>query len=137
MTHIRNICLRFWKKAYIFIPLLAIIIFLFAFCSYFLSLKRMGEQIKYHPEEHAHQYNEIMLEVYDNFSTTKLLEYSVQAGITNAMVFTIGISYLVFLLTFLVSEKEKYRSIGIALLILTLIVLFLWTNFVRNFHLTF
>ena len=81
MEKFRKILNGFWKKIYIFAPILIAVFFALGFVSEWHNLRSLEDEIVNHPEMHAVQFNEIMMEVYDNFKDEVVFEYALRRGI--------------------------------------------------------
>lgn len=121
-----------WKKWYIIIPLTVLFFFVFGFVKEYSSVMRLNEQISNTPEMYPEEYNEIMTNVYDGFSKKRIIEFSIESGITNAIFFPSIIFYPIFLSTMLFSESKKKKIIGIIFTSLTILAVIGCINFIIN-----
>lgn len=137
MEKFRKILNGFWKKIYIFAPILIAVFFALGFVSEWHSLRSLEDEILNHPEMHAVQFNEIMMEVYDNFKDEVVFEYALRSGIAWGLVYSALVLYIIFLVTMLTSKRQACRNIGIVFVILTALVIGAYLWLLANFYIPF
>lgn len=126
-----------WKKWYIIIPLTILFFFVFGFVMEYSDIMKLYDEITNTPEMYPEEYNEIMTNVYDNFSKERIIDFSIESGITNAVFFSSIIFYLIFLSTMLFSESKKKKTVGIIFTVLTIFAVIGFIIFIMNFKIPF
>lgn len=126
-----------WKKWFIIIPLTILFFFIFGYVREYHSIMLIQNEIINTPELHPKEYNEVMLEVYDNFSKERIRVYSTESAWTHAIVFPSAIFFLIFISTFLFSENKIKKNIAIILIVLSVLAIILWIIFINTFTITF
>lgn len=137
MEKVHKICNFFWKKSFIFIPVLLIGFYIYGYSREYLYLKEMQDIVVNHSEENPKEYIELLVMIYDNFSDEYIESSSFTCGVVNGIVYTLAILYIVFLISLIVSDKEKWRVLGIIILFFTILAILLYIYFIMNLKIPF
>lgn len=137
MEKVRKICKGFWKRCYIYIPLLFIIFFSWKYGQRYFYLNELKEECTINSENSPEEYIELMMMIYDNFSQEYIQRDSLIGGIVNGIVDSMVCIYIIFLTSLILSEKAIWREIGVVLIVISLTLIALYLYFVFNFTLVF
>ena len=134
---IQKFCSLFWKRIYIYAPIVIIVFFSLGFAHEFFYAKNFQKEIENNPSEYAEEFIDIMNKAYDDFSNETILEYSFGSGIAWGILYSLLLIYVIFLLTLFLSKKEYCKIIGWILLIITILIVLGIMVFVKNFSIPF
>lgn len=130
------------KKMFFKLIIIFVAFFIFGFVMRWKSLteeydKCINKEFFTYEDSNGQDFNEWWLDIHDNFSTTYKTEYSFYAGLGCGIRGAVASSYI-YLLYKLFSSKDKKKVIaGFALIVTTLIFLFLIYFFITNFKIVF
>lgn len=134
---IRKFCSTFWKKIYIYAPIIVIVFFTLGFANEFFYANNLQKEIKNNPSSYAEEFIDIMNKTYDDFSNNRILEYAFGSGIAWGILYSILLVYVILLMTLFLSKKEYCKVIGWILLIITILIVLGLIVFVKNFSISF